>query len=100
MRLSVCLRCLTVFLFKEIDEMICVFVAHLQGNLMYLFFCGEKEVFSGLQSLSVEISERRQAESRGIFATDPVFTHMKTLLQIVQSEGVCESMIQIVLQLF
>ena len=67
---------------------------------MYLFFCGEKEIFGGLQSLPVEISERRLAEGSRIFTTDPIFTHVKALLQVVQSERLRESMIQIVFQFF
>lgn len=50
MRLSVCLRCGTVFRFKQIDEVIGVFVARFQSNFMN-FFWVESSRFSAASIL-------------------------------------------------
>ncbi len=47
MRLSVCLGCGAVFLFKQVNKVVRVFAADIQCDFMNLFFCGEKQVFSG-----------------------------------------------------
>lgn len=99
MRLSVCLRCGTVFRFKLIDEVIGVFVARFQSNFMNFFPGGEQQIFCGFHPFFVEVFKRRQSENGRKLAADTVFAHMTALLQIVQSDMACQMIVHIMLEL-
>lgn len=99
MRLSVCLGCGTVFLFKKVDKVVGVFVARLQSDFVYLFLGGEQQVFCGFHPFFIEVFERRQAESGGKFVADPVFAHMTALLQIVEPDVACQMIVYIMPEL-
>lgn len=99
MRLSVCLGCCAVFLFKEMNEVVRILKACRQRDFVNLLLCGEKEILRGLEPLFVHISDRRQTENVGKFMADAEFAHMTVLFQILQLKGAVQMVIHIMFQL-
>lgn len=99
MRLSVCLRCGAVFFFKQMNEVVCVFVACCQCDFMNLFLCGEKQVFRGFQSLFVQVFDGRHPEGGGKLMTDSVFAHVTVVFQILQLQRPVKMVVNIMFQL-
>lgn len=99
MRLSVRLWCGAVFFLEKMNEMVRVFKACLQRDLMNLFVSGEKQVFRGLHPLFVHVFDGRQPESGGKLMADPVFAHMTVPLQILKFQGPVQMIVHIVFQL-
>ena len=86
MRLSVCLGCCAVFLLKKTDKMVCVFIAHGQGDFMYFLVGGNQQSGGGFHPLSVKVFKRRRAKSGGEFMADSIFAHMIVVRQVIQPE--------------
>lgn len=94
MRLFVCMGCRAVFLFKQVDKVVCIFVSYHKGDLMNLFICGNEQIDGGFQPFFIEIFKGRHTKERGKLMADSVFAHMISPLYVIKSERFCKAVVQ------